>query len=250
MPRPEAYKPLGKLAGKTAFCKSMAKMKGLSIPMRTLPKLKPILPLLISFVMTLGLANVSYAQSSSAAPEPDRGWNALANVLDALTPSAQTNPPPSGEQINRDIQKKLDQKQAEAALEAIEARELELAALGGPGRDVQLMFQKGRALAQLGRIAEAEAVYREMTIQYPELAEPWNNLAILYISRNDFDQARLALETAVMNNPRYSAAIANLADLRLLLALQDYEKAAALGDRSARTKAQALRQFINGINQP
>lgn len=220
------------------------------MPMQTLPKLKPILPLLTCLMLTLGLASASHAQSANSAPEPDRGWNALANVLDALTPSAQTNPAPSGEQINRDIQRKLERQQAQAALAAIEARELELAALGGPGRDVQLMFQKGRALAQLGRIAEAEAVYREMTIQYPELAEPWNNLAILYISRNDFDQARLALETAVMNNPRYTAAISNLADLRLLLALQDYEKAAALGDRSARTKAQALRQFINEINQP
>jgi tetratricopeptide (TPR) repeat protein len=233
-----------------AFAKSMAKMKYLSIPMRKSPKLKQILPLLLCVLLLSGLTNSALAQTDNGQSEPDRGWNALANVLDALTPSAQTEDPPSGEQVNRAIQDKLDRRQAQAALQEIEARELALAELGGPGRDVQLMFQKARALAQLGKTAEAEAVYREMTIQYPELAEPWNNLAILYISRNDLDQARMALEAAIMNNPRYTAAISNLADLQLLLALQGYEKAASLGDRNARSRAQALRQFIKETNQP
>lgn len=230
----------------------MAKMRLLSIPMRELRKLKQSLlsfPLLCA-CLTLGIAELSSAQTANGQTVPDRGWNALANVLDALTPSIDTNEPPSGEEVNRSIQNQLDRRQAELALRAIEAREAQLASLGGPGRDVQLMFQKARALAQLGRSAEAEAVYRDMTVKYPELAEPWNNLAILYISRNDFDQARLALETAIMNNPRYTAAISNLADLQLLLSLRDYEKAAALGDRGAQNKAQALRQFITEINQP
>ena len=228
----------------------MAKMKPLSIPMRETPKLKRVLPSLLCVALAFGLTGPANAQSSNAQAEPDRGWNALANVLDALTPSIQTDEPPSGAQINSAVQAQLDRRQAEAALKAIEAREAQLQAIGGPGRDVQLMFQKARALAQLGRSAEAEAVYRDMTVKYPELAEPWNNLAILYIGRNDFDQARLALETAIMNNPRYTAAISNLADLQLLLALRDYEKAASMGNRSAQTKARALRQFINEINQP
>lgn len=236
--------------GILAFTKSMAKMRLTSIPMRESPKLKRVLPLLLSAASLLWAGNPATAQTTSGQPEPDRGWNALANVLDALTPSAATDEPPSGQQINRDIQTQLDRKQAEAAFKAIQAREAQLEAIGGPGQDVQLLFQKARALAQLGKSAEAEAVYRDMTIKYPELAEPWNNLAILYISRNDFDQARLALETAIMNNPRYSAAISNLADLQLLLALRDYEKAATQGNRSAQAKAQALRQFIHEINQP
>jgi Flp pilus assembly protein TadD len=183
-------------------------------------------------------------------PAPDRGWNALADVLDVLTPSTNTENPPSGEDINRSIQQQIDRRQAEAALKAIEARQAELAKNTAPGTDVQLMFQKARALAELGRSAEAEAVYRDMTVRFPELPEPWNNLAILYISRNDLDQARLALEAAIMNNPRYTAAISNLADLQLLLSLRDYEQAAALGDRKARARAQALRQFLIEVNQP
>ena len=190
-------------------------------------------------------------QAADSAPsQPDRGWNALADVLDALTPSVDTTNPPSGQEVNQAIEQQINQKQAQAALKAIEAREAALANNLAPGRDVQLMFQKARALAVLGRGAEAEAVYRDMTIKYPELPEPWNNLAILYISRNDFDQARQALETAIMNNPSYRAAISNLADLQLLMALRDYETAAALGDRKARDRAGALRQFLTEVNQP
>lgn len=186
----------------------------------------------------------AWAQASSPS-QPDRGWNALANMLDAITPSFQTDEPPSGAQINAAIQQQLDRGQAQQALKAIEQRELELSQSSDPGRDVQLMFQKGRALAALNRIAEAQAVYREMTVRYPELAEPWNNLAVLYVNQNNLDQARLALETAVMNNPRYTAAIINLADLRLLIALREYEQAAALGDRAAKTRADALRNLLN-----
>jgi tetratricopeptide (TPR) repeat protein len=209
------------------------------------------------FSWPAGLSTSAWAQSAPAqtngdaptqTPEPDRGWNALADVLDALSPSVDLQDPPSGQEVNRDIQTQIDRRQAQAALNAIEAREQELSFSSAPGRDVQLMFQKARALAQLNRIAEAEAVYRDMTVRYPELAEPWNNLAILYISQDNLDQARMALEAAVMNNPRYTTAISNLADLRLLMALRDYEQAAALGDRAARSRAAALRQFLNEVN--
>jgi len=186
--------------------------------------------------------------ANSVTAQPDRGWNALADALDMFTPSVDTENPPSGEDVNRAIEQQISRDQAQAALKAIEAREAALANNPAPGRDVQLMFQKARALAALGRGAEAEAVYRDMTIKYPELPEPWNNLAILYVSRNDFDQARLALERAIMNNPRYSAAISNLADLQLLMALRDYETAAALGDRNARKRAGALREFLTEVN--
>lgn len=221
-------------------------------------KTKPILSLLAIVLVCVGLSaqpaaaqsDTTAANGSSTSSAPDRGWNALADVLDVFTPSVDTENPPSGQEINRGIEQQINRKQAEAALKAIEAREAALANDPAPGRDVQLMFQKARALAELGRGGEAEAVYRDMTIKYPELPEPWNNLAILYISRNDFDQARMALETAIMNNPRYTAAISNLADLQMLMALNDYEKAASLGDRKARARAAALREFLLEVNQP
>lgn len=211
-------------------------------------KFRLVLMTLAVSLVTVGLAGKNALAQTSAAP--DRGWNALADVLDVLTPSVDTENPPSGEEINRSIQQQIDRRQAQAALKAIEAREAALANNPAPGTDVQLMFQKARALTALGRSADAEAVYRDMTVRFPELPEPWNNLAILYISRNDLDQARMALETAIMNNPGYTAAIGNLADLQLLLSLRNYERAASLGDRKARERAQALRQFLTEVNQP
>ncbi len=193
---------------------------------------------------TVGAQNVTDAE----AQKTNRGWEGLARVLDHFTPDVNTDPAPSGEKINRDIAAQIDRQQAETALEAITEREQALSNRGGPGTDVQLMFLKARALAQLNRLVEAEAVYREMTIRFPELAEPWNNLAVLYIQQGSLDQAAQALETAIMNNPAYAAARTNLADLRLLMALQDYQSAAKLGSSKAGTRANDLESFIGSLN--
>ena len=196
--------------------------------------------------ITLLLTSTAAAQDST----PDRGWNALADVLDRLTPSADTSEPPSGAEVHRAIAQMLERDRADAALAAIEKRQAELALHQEPGQDVQLLFLKARALAQLGRVNEAQAVYRDMTVRYPELAEPWNNSAILYIGSGDYDQALMALEMAVMTNPGFASAVSNLADLRLLMALRDYERAASLGDRAAAARATALQRFIKEVSQP
>lgn len=206
----------------------------------------PVLGAVLVTVLVMGSA---LAQSTTSYEvTPNRGWEGLARVLDAVTPSVETEDMPSGEQINAQIARLISDGNADAALQQIKEREVVLAQYTGPGRDVQLMFQKARALAQAGQTAEAEKVYSDMTIRYPELAEPWNNLALLYMSRDALDQALLALETAIMNNPKYPAALTNLADLRLLMALRDYEKAAGLGARDARTRAAQLKRFIQSLN--
>jgi len=206
-------------------------------------------PVLGAVLLTVLVMGSALAQSTTSYEvTPNRGWEGLARVLDAVTPSVETEDMPSGEQINAQIARLISDGNADAALQQIKEREVVLAQYTGPGRDVQLMFQKARALAKAGQTAEAEKVYSDMTIRYPELAEPWNNLALLYMSRDALDQALLALETAIMNNPKYPAALTNLADLRLLMALRDYEKAAGLGARDARTRAAQLKRFIQSLN--
>lgn len=196
---------------------------------------------------TPGVATTAGA-SGVDSPSPNRGWEGLARVLDRVTPSVETDDPPSGTEINNRIATLLNRNQAQEAFKEIQKREAQLAGSGVPGTDVQLMFQKGRALAQLGQINDAQAVYREMTIRFPELAEPWNNLGVLYIRQGSLDQAEQALSTAVMNNPAYPAARSNLADLRLLLALRDYQGAAKLGAAGARQRALDLEAFIGSLN--
>jgi Flp pilus assembly protein TadD len=192
----------------------------------------------------------AWSQGTSAAsePPPNRGWEGLARVLDMITPSVDTLDPPSGTEINDRISGLLNRNQAQKALAEITKREAQLASSGAPGADVQLMFQKARALAQLGQFNEARSVYNEMTVRFPELAEPWNNLGVLYISQGSLDLARQAFETAINNNPAYPAARSNLADLQLLLALREYQGAAKLGSAKARKRAQDLEAFIGSLN--
>lgn len=174
----------------------------------------------------------------------NRGWEGLAKMLDALTPSINTEETPSGTQITDEIERLINQGRAAQALTLIESREAELAAATAPGTDVQLMFQKARALTALDRLVEAQSIYQQMTVRFPELAEPWNNLAMLYVRSGSLDEAEFALETAVMNNPANGNAIANLADVRLLMALRDYREAARMKVPGAARRLKALESFL------
>jgi ketosteroid isomerase-like protein len=67
-----------------------------------------------------------------------------------------------------------------------------------------------------------------LTEDFPELPEPYNNLAVLYASQNQFDKARTALEMAIRTNPSYATAHENLGDVYARLASQAYNKALQL----------------------
>jgi tetratricopeptide (TPR) repeat protein len=57
--------------------------------------------------------------------------------------------------------------------------------------DPQMRFIKAGALQKSGRTDQAEAMLVALTTEYPELAEPWNNLAVLYAGRGQIDAAKL-----------------------------------------------------------
>lgn len=101
-------------------------------------------------------------------------------------------------------------------------------ALAARPRDANLRFVKGVLLAQTGRSDEAIAVFVALNQDYPELAEPYNNLAVLYAARGEFDQARIALEAAVRSNPGYATAYENLGDVYARLAARAYARALSL----------------------
>ena len=95
-------------------------------------------------------------------------------------------------------------------------------------RDPQMRFLKGVAEGQGGKQAEAIATFTRITEDYPELPEPYNNLAVLYAGQGQFDKARVALESAVRANPSYATAYENLGDVYAKLATQAYAKAQQL----------------------
>ncbi len=92
-------------------------------------------------------------------------------------------------------------------------------------RDPQMRFFKGLIQRDTGKQAEAIATFTALTEEYPELPEPYNNLAVLFAAQNQFDRARAALEMALKNNPRYAVAYENLGDVYARLAAEAYDKA-------------------------
>ena len=178
-------------------------------------------------------------------PTPDGGWDALARLLEAAKPAVDTRLDPTPAQITDHIEKLLAQGRNDEALDMIQKR---LAATSNrsaaDGTDVQLQFQHARALAALGRPEEAMDVYRDMTQRYPELPEPWNNMAVLYAKRGDIDRAQEALENALRAAPDYAAARANLADIQLMQAKRSYNEASRLGVSGTQNKARAVDNLL------
>lgn len=113
-------------------------------------------------------------------------------------------------------------------------------------RDPQMRFLKGVIQTEAGRPADAIATYVKLTEEYPELPEPFNNLAALYASQGQYDKARAALEMAIRTNPGYATAHENLGDVYAKLANQAYNKALQLdgNNASVRPKLAIIRELF------
>lgn len=100
--------------------------------------------------------------------------------------------------------------------------------LASKPRDPQMRFFKGVIQTETGKVSDAIATFTKITEDYPELPEPYNNIAVLYAGQSQFDKARTALEMAIKTNPSYSTAHENLGDVYARLASQAYSKALQL----------------------
>jgi tetratricopeptide (TPR) repeat protein len=115
--------------------------------------------------------------------------------------------------------------------------------------DPRMRFIKAGALQAAGRADDAEAVLTQLTRDYPELAEPWNNLAVLHAARGQIDAAKTALDTALRIDPQYATALENLGDIEIRLALRSYQQARkADAGTAARLsdKIDAARRVVDG----
>ena len=100
-------------------------------------------------------------------------------------------------------------------------------------KDPQLRFMKGVVLTESGRTAEAIDIFISLSTDYPELAEPYNNLAVIYAGQGRYDKARVALEAAIRGNPNYATAYENLGDVYARLAAQAYARGQQLDPDNA-----------------
>lgn len=115
-------------------------------------------------------------------------------------------------------------------------------------RDPQMRFFKGLIQRDTGKPTEAIATFTALTEEYPELPEPYNNLAVLYAAQNQFERARAALEMALKNNPRYAVAYENLGDVYARLAAEAYDKALqidATSSASVMPKLKVVRELFS-----
>ena len=95
-------------------------------------------------------------------------------------------------------------------------------------RDPQMRFLRGLIQTESGKPVDAISTFTKLTEDFPELPEPYNNLAVLYAGQSQFDKARAALEMAIRTNPSYATAHENLGDVYAKLASQAYSKALQL----------------------
>ncbi|BCM24186.1 L,D-transpeptidase Cds6 family protein [Methyloradius palustris] len=119
-------------------------------------------------------------------------------------------------------------------------------------KDVQALFIKGVLLAELNKRDDAIKTFTDITAKYPNLPEPYNNLAVLYADQGQYDKARIALETAIKTHPSYATAHENLGDIYARMASEAYDKALQLDNSNARAqnKLSLIKELFSTTGKP
>ncbi len=146
----------------------------------------------------------------------------------------------------QDINKQIKQGQYPQALEQVDKY------LAGKPKDAQGRFLKGIILTEMNKTSEAIVVFTKLTEDYPELPEPYNNLAVIYAQQKQFDKAKQALEMAIRTHPSYATAHENLGDIYARLASQSYDKALQIdsSNSSAQNKLALIRDLMSTAGRP
>src|SRR5688572_22181347 len=118
--------------------------------------------------------------------------------------------------------------------------------LAAKPRDPQARFIKGLVFAEQGNTKEAIDIFLKLTQDYPQLPEPFNNLAVLYATQGQYDKARGALEQSIRTHPSYATAYENLGDVYAKLASQAYDKALQIdsGNAGSKNKLSLVRELV------
>ncbi len=119
--------------------------------------------------------------------------------------------------------------------------------LKGNPKDARARFLKGLILTEQNKPADAIKLFTSLTEDFPELPEPYNNLAVLHASQGQYDKARAALEMAIRTHPSYATAHENLGDIYAKMASQAYDKALQLdkSNAAAQTKLELIKELFS-----
>jgi len=121
--------------------------------------------------------------------------------------------------------------------------------LAAAPQDAEARFTRGLVLVRLNKNEEAIKTFADLTRDYPQLPEPYNNLAVLYAQQGDYEKARDALEAALATHPAYATAHENLGDIYAALAGAAYGRAATLdaNNQAVRFKQNLINQLDTGM---
>jgi len=170
-----------------------------------------------------------------------RSYWRITAVAAALLLGGVVSAQPAANAELQDINRLLKSGQAQQALDRVNTY------LTSKPKDAVARFIRGIAQAELGKTNDAIMTFQALTEDYPELPEPYNNLAVLYSSKGQFEKARVALELAIQTHPSYSTAHENLGDIYAKLASQAYDKALQLdkSNPAVATKLNLVRDLFS-----
>lgn len=134
----------------------------------------------------------------------------------------------------------LSQQHYSQAMKALDA------VLANKPNDPEARFLKGLTLAREKQPDQAIALFQKLSEDYPQMAEAWNNLGVLYARQNELPQAKQALEKAVDLDANYGPAQENLGDVYVALAQNAYSAAGKAEDDSngVQKKSAQLADFL------
>jgi len=121
----------------------------------------------------------------------------------------------------------MNQGQFEQALERLDRH------LQSAPQDAEARFTRGLVLVRLNRNDDAARAFADLTRDFPQLPEPYNNLAVIYAQQGEYGKAREALEAALATHPSYPVAHENLGDIHAALAAAAYNRALTLDPTNA-----------------
>lgn len=170
-------------------------------------------------------------------PRRHAAWSALALCASALWLTVTTCR--ATESVVQSIEQQFRRGESRQALVKLDQ------ALAAQPADAELRFLKAVILADAGQLAEAEALLTQLTQEFPDLPEPFNNLAVLQAGKGQLESALALLQTALQLDPGYSRAHQNRGDLLVRLALRAYQAAATgvRGDTELENKLRLTREL-------
>ncbi|MBF0401550.1 MAG: tetratricopeptide repeat protein [Magnetococcales bacterium] len=130
-----------------------------------------------------------------------------------------------------EIYRLTDEKKLDQAMKKLEAF------LQEHPRDAEARFLQGLIFTGKSQSDDAIRVFKELGKDFPDLPEPFNNLAVLYAERGDYENARQALVNAVRILPDYATAHENLGDVYAKLASQSYAQALRINNANGMVSA-------------